>query len=84
MVTCDGVVVNWRQVQHGLAWCFLLVAFVPSVALGDYEEDKKKYDDCVAKVKRDYPLPPASINALKQLIVSLCGAAPTPPATAKK
>jgi endonuclease YncB( thermonuclease family) len=22
MVTCDGVVVNWRQVHDGLAWCF--------------------------------------------------------------
>lgn len=67
-----------------IARLFLLVAFVPAVALGDYEEDKKKYDDCVAKVKRDYPLPPASINALKQLIASLCGPAPTPPAPAKK
>ena len=67
-----------------IARLFLLVAFVPAVALGDYESDKKKYDECVAKVKRDYPLPPASMNALKQLIVSLCGAAPTPPASAKK
>ncbi len=22
MVTCDSVVVNWRQVEDGLAWCF--------------------------------------------------------------
>ena len=22
IVACDGVVVNWRQVQDGLAWCF--------------------------------------------------------------
>ena len=67
-----------------IARLFLLVACVPAVALADYEEDKKKYDECVAKVKRDYPLPPASINALKQLVASLCGPAPTPPTPAKK
>ena len=67
-----------------IAKLFLLVAFIPAVALADYEEDKKKYDECVAKVKRDYPLPPASINALKQLIASLCGPAPTPPRPVKK
>ena len=67
-----------------IAKLFLLVAFVPAVALADYEEDKKKYDECVAKVKRDHALPPASINALKQLVASLCGPAPKPPAPAKK
>jgi len=67
-----------------IAKLFLLVAFVPAVALADYEEDKKKYDECVAKVKRDHALPPASINALKQLVVSLCGPAPKPPAPVKK
>jgi hypothetical protein len=63
---------------------FLLVAFIPVVALADYEDDKKKYDECVAKVKRDHALPPASINALKQLVASLCGPAPKPPAPVKK
>ncbi len=67
-----------------IAKLFLLVAFVPAVALADYEEDKKKYDECVAKVKRDHALPPASINALKQLVASLCGPAPKPPAAVKK
>ncbi len=67
-----------------IAKAFFLVAFVPSVALADYEEDKKKYDECVAKVKRDHVLPPASMNALKQLVFSLCGQAPKPPAPAKK
>jgi len=67
-----------------IAKLFLLVACVPAVALADYEEDKKKYDECVAKVKRDHALPPASINALKQLVVSLCGPAPKPPAPVKK
>jgi len=59
-----------------VAKLLLLAALVPAVALANYEEEKKKYDECVAKVKRDYPLPPASINALKQLIASLCGPAP--------
>ena len=67
-----------------LAKLFLLIAFAPTVALADYEADKKKYDECVAKVKKEYPLPPASMNALKQLVFSLCGPAPTPPAPAKK
>ena len=67
-----------------IAKLFLLVACIPAVALADYEEDKKKYDECVAKVKRDHVLPPASINALKQLVASLCGPAPKPPASPKK
>ena len=33
MVTCDGVVVNWRQVQDGLAWCFMKYLTQPSVCL---------------------------------------------------
>jgi len=41
------------------------------------EADKKQYDECVEKAKREHALPPASINALKQLVVSLCGPAPT-------
>ena len=67
-----------------LAKLSLLVAFVPTVALADYEDEKKKYDECVAKVKKDHALPPASINALKQLVASLCGPAPKPPASVKK
>ena len=63
---------------------FLLIAFVPTLVLADYEADKKKYDECVEKVKKENPLPPASMNALKQLVLSLCGPAPTPPAAAKK
>ena len=67
-----------------LAKLLLLVAFVPTGALADYEDEKKKYDECVAKVKKDHALPPASINALKQLVASLCGPAPKPPASVKK
>lgn len=42
------------------------------------ETEKKQYDECVEKAKRENALPPASINALKQLVVSLCGPAPMP------
>ena len=33
MVTCDGVVVNWRQVQDGLAWCFHKYLTQPATCL---------------------------------------------------
>ena len=33
MVTCDGVVVNWRQVQDGLAWCFHKYLTQPAACL---------------------------------------------------
>lgn len=62
----------------------LSLIFVPSVALADYDEDKKKYDECVEKVKKEHALPPASMNALKQLVLSLCGPAPKPPTPPKK
>jgi hypothetical protein len=67
-----------------IARLFLLIAFFPSVAEADYDADKKQYDECVEKVKRDHALPPASINAQRQLIRSLCGEAPKPPVPAKK
>ena len=50
-----------------IARLFLLVALFPTVVLADYDADKKQYDECVAKVKKDHALPPASINALKQI-----------------
>jgi micrococcal nuclease len=31
MVTCDGVAVNWRQVQDGMAWCFTKYLTQPAV-----------------------------------------------------
>jgi micrococcal nuclease len=33
MVTCDGVLVNWRQVQDGLAWCFHKYLTQPAMCL---------------------------------------------------
>lgn len=60
--------------------CMLIFAvFLPSAALADYKADKKKYDDCVAKVKKDYPVPPGNVNARNQMIRNDCGTAPTPP-----
>ena len=67
-----------------IARLFLLVSFFPAVALADYKTDKKKYDACVAQVKKEHTLPGANINSLKQSIDSLCGPAPTPPAPVKK
>ena len=56
----------------------LLIA-VPSVAFGDYPADKKKYDDCVAKVKKDYPVPNGNINTQNRMIQDECGNPPQPP-----
>ncbi len=33
MVTCDGVVVNTRQVQDGMAWCFTKYLTKPETCL---------------------------------------------------
>ena len=33
MVTCGGVVVNWRQVRDGLAWCFHKYLTQPATCL---------------------------------------------------
>ena len=33
MVTCGGVVVNWRQVQDGLAWCLTKYLTQPAMCL---------------------------------------------------
>lgn len=60
---------------------FLLLLLVAVVASADYKEDKKKYDDCVAKIKKDYPVPPGNVNELKQLIKNDCGEAPKPPSS---
>jgi hypothetical protein len=31
------------------------------------------YAECVARVKKDYPVPPGNINAQKQMIEQECG-----------
>ena len=33
MVTCGGVVVNWRQVHDGMAWCFTKYLTQPATCL---------------------------------------------------
>ena len=57
----------------------ILLPLVPAVASADYEADKKKYDACVAKVKKDYPVPPGNVNAQNQMIKDECGEAPKKP-----
>ena len=59
----------------------VLLAFglLPAIAFADYASDKMKYDECVAKVKKDYPVPPGNVNAQNQMIRDECGSPPTPP-----
>lgn len=56
-----------------------LTSLTSAICFGDYAADKKKYDACVAKVKKDYPVPNGNINTQKQMIEQDCGKAPTPP-----
>lgn len=53
----------------------LLASIVPAIALASSEE-KKEYDDCVARVKKDYPVPPGNVNAQNQMIRQECGSPP--------
>jgi len=57
----------------------LLTVFASALASGDYAADKKKYDACVAKVKKDYPVPNGNANTQRQMIQMECGNPPTPP-----
>lgn len=57
----------------------LLLGLIPLVAFADYASDKKKYDECVKKVKKDYPVPNGNVNTQRQLIQQECGNPPTPP-----
>ena len=57
----------------------LIAALIPIAGFAGYAEDKKKYDECAAKVRKDYPVPPGNVNALNQLIVRECGNPPQPP-----
>ncbi len=56
-----------------------ILAFSLAVCFGDYASDKKKYDECVAKVKKDYPVPNGNANTQRQMIQMECGNPPTPP-----
>ena len=58
---------------------FLLAALAVAIAFGDYAAEKKKYDTCVAKVRKDYPVPPGNVNEQRQMIQNDCGNPPSPP-----
>lgn len=53
-----------------------LVAAVTPVFAADTPE-LKKWKECAAKVRKDYPVPPGNINALNQLIKEQCGDRPS-------
>ena len=57
----------------------LVAALAHTATGGDYEADKKKYEACVAKVKKDYPVPPGNVNAQTEMIQNDCGSPPVPP-----
>ena len=50
---------------------------VPVIASADYPADKKKYDDCVANEKAQYPVPPGMAYWLEREIRRSCGEPPT-------
>ena len=65
-VHCDGVQVNWRQVQDGLAWCFHKYLTQPSVCF-PLEREARIARRGVWRV--DSPLPPWEFRAAKALPV---------------
>jgi hypothetical protein len=82
-----------RQVMHkrtviGVAGIALLAACttpsVSTIASADYPEKKKKYDDCVALEKVQYPVPPGMSYWLEANIRRSCGEPPTRPRDEKK
>ena len=52
------------------------LAFSATQVSAQSAADQKKYADCVAKVKKDYPVPPGYAGTLNQLIKSQCGEPP--------
>jgi len=62
MVTCDGVVVNWRQVQDGLAWCFHKYLTQPAVCLP--LEREARYEKR-GLWREETPMPPWEFRAMK-------------------
>ena len=82
-----------RRVMHertviGVAGVALLAActtpLVQTIASADYPADKEKYDDCVAREKIDYPVPPGMSYWLEGNIRKSCGEPPTRPKDEKK
>lgn len=52
MVTCDGVVVNWRQVNDGMAWCFTKYLTQPATCLPLEREARAARRGCGARIHR--------------------------------
>ena len=68
----------------GVAGVALLAACATPIASADYPADKKKYDDCVANEKAQYPVPPGMAYWLEREIRRNCGEPPTRPKDEKK
>jgi hypothetical protein len=62
----------------------LIIVLSHTAVSGDYGADKKKYDACVAQVKKDYPVPNGNVNTQKAMIQHDCGSPPVPPKTPPK
>ena len=78
-----------RRLMHqcmaiGVAGVALLGACATPIASADYPADKKKYDDCVANEKAQYPVPPGMAYWLEREIRRNCGDPPTRPKDEKK
>ena len=78
-----------RRVMHqrvaiGVASVALLGACTTPIASADYPADKKKYDDCVANEKAQYPVPPGMAYWLEKEIRRSCGEPPVRPKEEKK
>lgn len=63
MVKCDGIVVNWRQVQDGFAWCFTKYLTQPTTCL-PLERDAR--DARRGLWREERPLAPWEFRADKQ------------------
>ena len=77
-----------RRVMHqrmaiGVACVALLAACATPIASADYPADKKKYDDCVANEKAQYPVPPGMAYWPRKKFID-CGEPPTRPKDEKK
>ena len=62
MVTCGGVVVNWRQVQDGMAWCFTKYLTQPAACL---PLEREARDAQRGLWREDAPMPPWEFRAAK-------------------
>lgn len=65
MVKCDGVVVNWRQVQDGLAWCFTKYLTQPAVCL---PLEREARDARRGLWREESPMPPWEFRAAKRAL----------------